>query len=123
SDEMAEFALQMLPRKEEWPKLQNAVANYAARKGGELNERRFRDNPNDPEAAAEVAKNLFSQHKFDESERLLRHALAIRPDSADAHYSLGVLLMEKSLLEQAEREFLEAIRLQPGNYKARNNVG
>ncbi len=48
--------------------------------------------------------------------------MALRPDLPDAHYSLGIVLMNRTNVVQAEQAFLAALRLAPGHYKARNNA-
>src|SRR5271166_6037619 len=48
---------------------------------------------------------------LEETERALQKAIRLYPQSAEAHYILGVLLKERGRLEEAGRAFQEAIRL------------
>jgi Flp pilus assembly protein TadD len=56
------------------------------------------------------------------AENTLRGAIAAAPADATAHASLGVLLARAGRLEEAEREFAEAVRLDPGSAGFRNNL-
>jgi tetratricopeptide (TPR) repeat protein len=58
-----------------------------------------------------------------DSETLWRHALAVTPDGAAAHNSLGAALEEKGEPEGALHEYLEAVRLDPDHVDARVNLG
>jgi tetratricopeptide (TPR) repeat protein len=46
-------------------------------------------------------------------EALLKKAVALRPDFADAHYQLGLLYTDQHRISDAVRELEEAIRLRP----------
>jgi tetratricopeptide (TPR) repeat protein len=50
-------------------------------------------------------------------ETLLKKAVALRPDFADAHFQLGLLYSDEDQLANAVREFEEVVRLRP-NLKA-----
>jgi Flp pilus assembly protein TadD len=50
-------------------------------------------------------------------------ALALKPDLAIAHYSLGLLLQESSRHDDAVQHYQEAIRLKPDYFEAHNNLG
>jgi mono/diheme cytochrome c family protein len=89
----------------------------------EFYERQLRVQPADAEAMLELAKVRLLQGDVPVTERLVRQALAIRPDVPDAHYSLGIVLMSRTNVLEAEQAFLAAIRLAPGHYKAHNNAG
>jgi len=45
----------------------------------------------------------------------LAEAVAVSPESANAHATLGVVLARAGRLDEAEREFAEAVRRDPGN--------
>jgi Flp pilus assembly protein TadD len=49
------------------------------------------------------------------AERALREAVAVSPESATGHATLGVVLARAGRLDEAEREFAEAVRLDPAN--------
>ena len=53
----------------------------------------------------------------------LRHAIAIKPDYVDAHYSLGVALNEVQHFEEAVVAFSRAISLDPLLWKAHLQLG
>jgi Flp pilus assembly protein TadD len=55
-------------------------------------------------------------------EGLVREALAIAPQDATSHGTLGVLLARTGRLAEAEAEFTEALRLAPGNEGFRSNL-
>src|SRR4051812_35136385 len=65
------------------------------------------------------AAALLQAGKPDEAEPLLRRALKSAPNNADAHNLLGAVLDQRGHARAAEREFLEALRLNPGATSAR----
>jgi predicted O-linked N-acetylglucosamine transferase (SPINDLY family) len=80
------------------------------------------------------AKALLDQAKgkgikgadFDQLEQKLNDtnkALSIRPDSADAHYNMGVTLQKQGKLEEAIEAYNKAIALKPDYANAYNNMG
>ena len=50
-------------------------------------------------------------------------SLRLKPDYADAHYNLGLALGKKGQIDEAIRQFQEAIRLRPGLRRAHYNLG
>lgn len=89
----------------------------------EFYERHLRQHPTDAEAMLELGKMRLLKGELPVTETLIRQALALRPELPDAHYSLGIVLMNGTNVIQAEQAFLAAIRLAPGHYKAHNNAG
>jgi Tfp pilus assembly protein PilF len=59
----------------------------------------------------------------DEGIGFLRAAVASRPRAAPAHNDLGFLLAKQGRVPEAEKEFREALRLQPDFPGAHNNLG
>jgi tetratricopeptide (TPR) repeat protein len=57
------------------------------------------------------------------SEEELREIIRMKPDQAEAHYSLGLLLGMQKRLSEAETEFRETIRLGPNIANAYYNLG
>ncbi len=60
---------------------------------------------------------------FDGAVRLLRQALQLDPQSAEAHNDLGDVLLSKGLPEEAKRHFLKAIQYDPECVFAHVNLG
>ena len=69
-----------------------------------------------------IAMNQLKSGDTAAAESTLRSAIAAAPADATAHASLGVLLARAGRLEEAEREFAEAVRLDPGSEGFRNNL-
>lgn len=124
TDEMAELYFQLITHDVRGLEVLKRTANeIAVRDAIALNNRRLLDDPGDAEAILEIAKLQMTTTNLAETAVLVRRALGFRPDLADGHYTLGVILMEQSRLMEAERELLATIRLDPRHYKAINNVG
>ena len=62
-----------------------------------------------------VAMLCQIQHKFADAAVLCEKAVAIAPNSADAHYNLGTALMKQGRSEQAVASFEKSLALAPGN--------
>ncbi|OUV60213.1 MAG: hypothetical protein CBC82_08750, partial [Cellvibrionales bacterium TMED122] len=52
-----------------------------------------------------------------------RHAIALKPDFAEAHSNLGVTLKELGRLDEAETSYKQAIALKPDLTEAHSNLG
>jgi len=58
-----------------------------------------------------------------DSEKLWRHTVAVRPDSATAHYNLGVVFSQRGAIDAAERHYKKSLELNPVAPDAHNNLG
>src|SRR6185295_7869172 len=56
---------------------------------------------------------LINLHRDSEAEADLRKVVALKPDFARAHRSLGRLLLDRDKTDEAKREFARAIELEP----------
>ena len=61
--------------------------------------------------------------RLDEAEVSSRQAIALKSDSAEAHYNLGITLQELGRLEEAEAIYELAIALKSDYAEAHNNLG
>src|SRR6476646_10449369 len=87
--------------------------------------------PNFAEAAAELARNRLSRHWFisplaptelEEVKSLIDRALALAPNSPEAHFALGLFFYwGHRQYENALAEFNRTLELQPNNALARQN--
>ena len=66
-----------------------------------------------PEALNDLAYILFIQKRGTEAEPLIRESLAINDRNSAAWDTLGVILMEKNELAEAERSFAKSLELRP----------
>jgi tetratricopeptide (TPR) repeat protein len=73
--------------------------------------------------AIESGSALAHQGKLDEALHQYQEAIHLKPDFAEAHYNLGIVLAMKRQMEQAVGQFQEAIRLKPHYAEANNNLG
>lgn len=53
-----------------------------------------------------------------EAEQLLRRAIQLKPDFADAYYNLGILLQHTQQLDEAEVQFRKVLEFEHDHYKA-----
>ena len=69
-------------------------------------------------ARLRIAEILITTRRYEEATELLSGLIEQSPESADAHYWLGVLYHETESPERARLEWREAIRLDPGHREA-----
>ena len=81
--------------------------------------------PSNPLAVSEHGIWLAERGRFREAEKRLRTSRCLSPDRPEAHYNLGVVLMElerapgaKGYASEAKACFREALRLNPGYTRA-----
>jgi len=60
-----------------------------------------------------LAKVLLEDRQRDPAEVVLQHGIGMSPESAEAHYDLGLLLLDKSQFEDATRELGRAAQMDP----------
>ncbi|HEX4410182.1 MAG TPA: tetratricopeptide repeat protein [Xanthobacteraceae bacterium] len=67
---------------------------------------------------------IAGQHRqFQDAEQLIRRALVVKPNSAEAHSNLGLTLTELGRFDEALAEHENAVVLEPHNLEARNSLG
>lgn len=84
---------------------------------------RAEKSPDDVEARAMLADLSRRIGDLSEWEKHARAVVALAPNDASAHNSLGWALYDKGNYAAAETEFREAIRLQPDKAEAHDNLG
>jgi tetratricopeptide (TPR) repeat protein len=84
----------------------------------------LRRDPDSPQALNFIGYALAERGvKLDEAERLLEHALALKPSSGEIADSLGWLLVKLGRLDRAERLLLRADRLAPEEPEILSHLG
>jgi len=114
TNEMAELHFQMLahnPAQQE--ELRRAANREAMKSAMELTQHHIRQNPNDAKSILQLGKMLYMQGNVSVADAMVHRAIALNPALADAHYTLGSILLGQMKVPQAEAAFLEAIRLDP----------
>jgi Tfp pilus assembly protein PilF len=79
--------------------------------------------PAELDALLALAWREIRAGRLDEAVAACRQILAIRPDVAEAHNALGIILAQQNQLDQATKRFEQAIALRPGYTEAHNNLG
>ena len=64
-----------------------------------------------------------SQEQSEEAEISYRKVIELKPDYAEAHYNLGVILQKRVKLDEAEASYRKAIELKPDYAGAHYNLG
>ncbi|HTU24766.1 MAG TPA: tetratricopeptide repeat protein, partial [Pirellulales bacterium] len=70
-----------------------------------------------------LANLLFGLGRWGEAATHFERALALKPDWAEPHNSLAIILAQNGHLEQARQRFKRAIALRPDFAEAHNNLG
>ncbi len=76
-----------------------------------------------PDNRLEDARGLIAQQDWKNAAQLLEMLLVAKPESADAHNFLGYTYRKMGKLEDAFREYAEALRLDPRHRFAREYLG
>ena len=74
------------------------------------------------EALQQSGNSLYAQGKLEEAISTFRELVQIRPDDAGLHNDLGVLFARKGDMGQAAIQFEQAVRLNPQDASARQNL-
>jgi len=69
------------------------------------------------------AAELLQLGKPDEAEPILRQVISIAPRNPDAHNLLGTILDQRGKFKDAEREYREALQLNPNIVSPLANLG
>lgn len=77
-----------------------------------------RFDPDDAETLSNLGMLLMRANRLDESENVLRRALALRPGNVDAHNHLAITLAERGRLSEAQVNANAALALDPRHEKA-----
>ena len=75
------------------------------------------------EACNQLAQSLIARQQYQEAVACCRQALAIEPESAEAHFSLGVAFLGLAQHEEAVAQFEAALANRPELAEAHNNLG
>lgn len=123
TDEMAEVWFQVLTRsKVDFERLQKQVAVRVAHDAVDYNNFILRASPNDPVAYFEKGKALMALGDFAAAKQNLNRSVEIKP-SSDACYHLALLAEHGGDSATARQMYEEALRLNPDNFFAHNNLG
>jgi tetratricopeptide (TPR) repeat protein len=79
-------------------------------------------NPDHGGAANQLAHALRLQNRLHESGDQIAYMLAQDPEDADTHVAAGWTALQRGQREDAEKHFLEALRLEAGNEGAREGL-
>ena len=124
SDEMGDLWIQVLTRDD--ADLEKLSADFRPKVANEDvigYEMEISRLPADVALHDDAAMLYLELGRFEDAIRHFRTALALKPQSAIAHYNLGTALTFARRLDEAAREYQEAIRIDPLYPKARNNLG
>ena len=124
TNEMGELHFQLLAHQaNQQQQLEKAASEYAIKDLVRLNQHRLHEDLNDYGAMVELAKANLMLGNPENAVPLLTRVLTAQPRNVDAHFTLGIALMDRTNYRQAEAAFVEALALDPENYRARNNAG
>lgn len=74
----------------------------------------LKSNPGDDSVQRDLADLYTTAGKHNQAEAAYRALLAAHPDDAQLHHSLGVSLLKQKKSADAQKEFLETVKLKPG---------
>ncbi len=82
----------------------------------------LQEQPNNPVALQLTGSLALEIDSFEIAESMLRRALEISPDFADAHYNLGQLLQRRYQFSEAEKHFRSVLAVQPAHADALSSM-
>lgn len=124
TDEMGSLWIQALPRKAtDLEKLEQAIAEKSAEQAKEGFRFTLRKNPDDPEAANNLAAILSIEGKRREAQKLFNHALSIAPDHRPTLFNLGLMHFKSGEIASAKKHFEKVINLDPSHAAALSQLG
>ena len=85
-------------------------------------ERALTLDPRTAQAHRYLAEILWERGAGGEAVRHAETALSLNPEDAATHNFLGVVLASSDRLPEARRAFREAVRIEPSNVRARENL-
>jgi tetratricopeptide (TPR) repeat protein len=124
SDEMGDLWVQLVPQRGgESSVLGEDVARKARAEDLAAYTRLLGQDPTDPLRHDAVAMLYLQNGRAVEAAAHLRESLRLQPESAAAHYNLGLALSMQRQFAEATRAFESAIRIDPSHAEALNNLG
>jgi Flp pilus assembly protein TadD len=75
------------------------------------------------EQLMQTARDHWAGQHPEQAEPLLAEVIRRSPETAEAHYLMGLWHLRKSRIAQAEASFRAALRSQPGDWQSLNNLG
>jgi tetratricopeptide (TPR) repeat protein len=123
TDEMAELAVQVVPRDPN--DFERLVASYNEQHVGKAVEYRLRQlerDPNDADSHAAVGSSYIELGRFDRAAVHLARAVELRPGDARSHNNLGWVLQRLGRTEEALAAYRRAVQLDPGSADLQHNL-
>ena len=124
ADEMGDLWIQVLPRDgRDLDLLSRDFRPKVAAEDVKGYEVEIEKHPRDAGLHDDVALLYLELGKSDGAIAHFKTSLALKPQSAVAHYNLGTALTIARRLDEAAREYREALRIDPSYANAHNNLG
>lgn len=124
TDEMGDLWIQIVPlRNADLTMLSDDIERKKRAEDLRAYTKILRTDPANPLRHDAVAMLYLQAGEAGPAEAHLRDSLRLNPDSAPAHYNLGIALSAQRRFDEAMAEFREAIRLDPDHAGAHNNLG
>ena len=124
SNEMGDLWVQVLPRKpEDRAKLRDGFRRKELVDliGG--HEKKLKETPNDHEKYNMIGNYYLELGEEEKASAYFEQAVYLKPDYADGHYNLGVILEAQGRLDRAVERYRRAVQSKPSYAQAYNNLG